>query len=278
MSNWICLQIRFVSHSVMFHLLCYRLIQSATHWRQTLKFGTTSCLVFYVWYYTEGINVIKRYWSQINFPLRSELSCMHVLSPDKLSWENVTLVFFFFLSKLIPQQHWPMREQLWLVRACLTFHSLHIWWVIHGHVSWLHVHSPQFVLRSDQPFYSYFSSLIENVVQLIQSVLQNNSMVALIRRSVVNLQFVMTPPHPYPEPTRSFNLSWGESCTWLQTTDDKALTSQGDESHSTSLVNPSPQHTHTRTHIHAPDLWAHSCGSAQSPLYVLWQQMMYSMH
>lgn len=277
MSNWICLQIRFVSHSVMFHLLCYRLIQSATHWRQTLKFGTTSYLVFYVWYYTEGINVIKRYRSQINFPLRSELSCMHVLSPDKLSWENVTLFCFFFLSKLIPQQHWPMREQLWLVRACLTFHSLHIWWVIHGHVSWLHVHSPQFVLRSDQPFYSYFSSLIENVVQLIQSVLQNNSMVALIMRSVVNLQFVMTPPSSLP---RTHNVVQLELRRIVYVAADDRWQSIDVSGRWVTLHIPGEPFpaTHTRTHIHAPDLWAHSCGSAQSPLYVLWQQMMYSMH
>lgn len=91
MRKLICLQSRFVYHSVMFDLLCHRLILSASHWRRTLKFGTTSCLVLYVWHYAGGINVIKRYQSQINFPLSPELSRIRVLRPDKLSWENVTL-------------------------------------------------------------------------------------------------------------------------------------------------------------------------------------------
>lgn len=91
MRKLICLQSWFVDHSVMFDLLCHRLILSASHRRRTLKFGTTSCLVLYAWHYAGGINVIKRYQSQINFHLSSELSRMHVLRPDKLPWENVTL-------------------------------------------------------------------------------------------------------------------------------------------------------------------------------------------
>lgn len=45
---------------------------------RTLMFGITSCLLLHVRRYVGGINVIKRYWSEINFPRRSELSHVRV--------------------------------------------------------------------------------------------------------------------------------------------------------------------------------------------------------
>ena len=72
-------------------------------------------------------------------------------------------------------------------------------------------------------------------------------------RSVDNVQIVIT-PHPIPpslpltHAVIQLEMSSWELCTWLQKTDDEALTSQGDESHSASLMNPPPQHTHILTH------------------------------
>lgn len=86
---------------------------------EALKFGTTSCLLLYVWHYAEGINVIKRYQSQINFPLISELSRMHVLSPDKLCWDKVTLFSWV---------NWTHNDTGWWSDATLNRSSCD-WWV-----------------------------------------------------------------------------------------------------------------------------------------------------
>lgn len=57
----------------------------------TLHFVITSCSLLCLWHSGRGINVIERYWSEIHFPSKSELSHTRVPKPDYSHWENVSV-------------------------------------------------------------------------------------------------------------------------------------------------------------------------------------------